>query len=228
MGAVCSNAANLDRSHRYPVRRSFIAPIPPEAAVSQIAVSQIAVSQIAVSQIAVSQIGQSLLRLFVAVWVAVAPPSPHPQQCLEAPVRAPVVAGFRSPSCPYCSGHRGIDYAVAEATVVRAAASGVVTFSGVVVGTRYLVVASADGIAVTYGLLTGTQLLSGDAVLAGQEVGHASWRFYFGVRRNGEYVDPAPLIAGRRFRHRLVPLAGFPARRAKERASTCIVVVERA
>jgi murein DD-endopeptidase MepM/ murein hydrolase activator NlpD len=126
-----------------------------------------------------------------------------------------VVIAFRAPLCPYCAGHRGIEYSIAEHTGVRAVQSGRVSFSGVVVGSRYVVVAHDDGTLATYGLLDEARVKYGDSVQVGQLVAVASGRLYFGLRVFGEYVDPQPLLAQRSPRVRLVPVDGSAARPAR-------------
>ena len=71
--------------------------------------------------------------------------------CLRPPVAAPIADHFRDPPCPWCAGNRGLQYAVAAGTPVRAAAAGTVTFAGLVAGVRYVVLAHADGLRATYG-----------------------------------------------------------------------------
>ncbi len=99
-------------------------------------------------------------------------PAPSPR-CLVPPVPAPVVDPFRDPGCPWCAGNRGLTYGTAPGTPVRAAAAGTVTFSGVVVDTRYVVVEHADGIRATYGGLQSSSFRVGDVVAAGAVVGHS-------------------------------------------------------
>ena len=83
--------------------------------------------------------------------------------CLPPPVAAPVVDPFREPACEWCPGNRGADVRRGRrARVVRAAAAGTVSFSGVVAGTRYVVVEhAAGGLRATYGGLASTPLGGG-------------------------------------------------------------------
>ena len=104
----------------------------------------------------------------VVLWARVVSPLPVPvalPPCLRPPVLAPVVVQFRAPLCPYCSGKRGIEYAMSRHDAVRAVARGVVTFSGVVVRTRYVVVAHVDQTLATYGMLADSAVRSGDQVV---------------------------------------------------------------
>jgi murein DD-endopeptidase MepM/ murein hydrolase activator NlpD len=128
--------------------------------------------------------------------------------CWLPPVDAPVSDPFRPPTCAWCAGNRGIEYATPPETTVRAVASGVVTFSGVVAGVRYVVVGHAGGELVTYGGLAGTMLDTGDVVIAGAVVGTTAGPLHFGVREGGRYVDPAPYLGRLEDRLRLVPLDG--------------------
>jgi murein DD-endopeptidase MepM/ murein hydrolase activator NlpD len=137
-----------------------------------------------------------------------------PSVCLLAPVSAPIVDPFRAPGCQWCPGNRGLQYAVAAGTPVRAAAAGTVSFSGVVAGTSYVVVEhAAGGLRATYGGLAETALHAGDVVAAGSVVGLAGGDgLHFGLRRGDEYVDPAPLLGRLVERPRLVPIDGTPRR----------------
>ncbi|MEM9514421.1 MAG: M23 family metallopeptidase [Actinomycetota bacterium] len=137
--------------------------------------------------------------------------SPSAAACWAPPVVGVVVDPFRAPPCPYCAGNRGIEYEVAPGTRPIAVAPGTVSFSGVVAGTRYVVVALADGRLVTYGRLVASHLRVGDRVRTGAAVGMASGPFYFGVRRDGVPVDPTPLLGRWGGVTRLVPTDGSAA-----------------
>lgn len=145
---------------------------------------------------------------------ATATPEP-PSPCLEPPVAAPVTEGFRSPWCLWCSGHRGIDYSTAPGSPVRAAAGGVVRFAGPVAGTLYVVVAHPSGLRTTYGRLTVLAVSAGSRVRAGETVGTAGRRLFFGVRpasgATGRYLDPARYLLRLVRRPRLVPADGSAA-----------------
>lgn len=134
--------------------------------------------------------------------------------CLWPPVDASIRDHFREPPCPYCAGNRGLEYTVAPGAAVRALATGIVTFSGEVAGVRYVVVGHADGRRATYGRLSGTHLVAGDAVIGGGVVGTASGELYVGLREGEVYIDPEPLIGKARPRPRLIPVDGTPPRPA--------------
>jgi murein DD-endopeptidase MepM/ murein hydrolase activator NlpD len=134
--------------------------------------------------------------------------------CLLPPVSAPVADPFREPACRWCPGNRGLTYDVPAGTPVRAAAAGVVTFSGSVAGTYYLVVAHADGLRATYGELAGSPFDLGDVVVAGATVGPSAGGLHFGLRIGDHYVDPAPYLGRLVERARLVPTDGSAARPA--------------
>jgi murein DD-endopeptidase MepM/ murein hydrolase activator NlpD len=141
-----------------------------------------------------------------------APPSSL--SCLLGPVAAPVVDPFRAPLCEWCPGNRGLQYGAAPGAVARAAAAGVVSFAGVVAGTRYVVIDHAGGgLRATYGDLAVSELRVGDVVAAGGVVGLVGDRgLHFGLRRGETYVDPAPLLGRLVERPRLVPTDGTPRR----------------
>jgi hypothetical protein len=167
------------------------------------------------------------LFVLVALWVSTVLPLPLPATlppCLSPPVHARVAVQFRAPLCPYCSGKRGIEYSTSRHDVVRAAAGGVVTFSGVVVATRYVIVAHSDQTLATYGMLADSAVQSGDLVTEGQIVGHSTSRLYFGLRRSGAYIDPVPLLAQRRWSSHLIPANGAASRPTQIRRPSCEIV----
>jgi len=126
--------------------------------------------------------------------------------CWRPPVDAPITRQFVAPMCVWCPGHRGIEYRTAANAQVSAVAAGRVTFSGVVVGTRYVVVELADGRKVTYGDLAAAAVRRGDRVVVGRVIGRTTARLFLGVRVRGIPVDPLPLLCTDRGRVRLVPL----------------------
>jgi murein DD-endopeptidase MepM/ murein hydrolase activator NlpD len=141
--------------------------------------------------------------------------------CYRAPVSSPVVDPFRVPPCAFCPGNRGLEYRPPAGSPVIAAAAGVVGFSGVVAGVRYLVVEQADGRTATYGRLAAAEVASGTPVAAGQTVGITTDRFYFGLREGSTYIDPAPFLGVLRYRPRLVPVDGSASRRAPPPTMRC-------
>lgn len=162
--------------------------------------------------------------LFVVVFaswalspIAAAEASP----CWRPPVVGEVVDPFRQPACTWCAGNRGIEYRVGADSSVRAAATGVVTFSGSVAGVGYLVIRSAGGYRHTYGRLESILRERGHVVVAGSLVGVASGSFHFGVRRDDTYVDPAPLLGELVGRWRLVPTDGRRARPSPDPELRC-------
>ncbi|MBV9283175.1 MAG: M23 family metallopeptidase [Acidimicrobiia bacterium] len=124
----------------------------------------------------------------------------------QPPVSAPVADPFRPPSTPYGPGNRGIDYATAPGTEVRAAADGEVVFAGQVGGTLHVVLFHGDGIRTSYSFLASTRVQRGDTVHQGQVLGATSAQpFHFGARAGDAYVDPALLFTTGPPRVRLVP-----------------------
>ncbi|HEX2782036.1 MAG TPA: M23 family metallopeptidase [Ilumatobacteraceae bacterium] len=128
--------------------------------------------------------------------------------CYLPPVTSAIIDPFRSPACNYCPGNRGLEYAPATGSRVVAAAPGVVGFSGVVAGVRYLVVDQTDGRTATYGRLASALVAVGATVRAGEPLGTTTARFFFGLRQANRYVDPAPFLGVVRFRPRLIPVDG--------------------
>ncbi len=149
-----------------------------------------------------------------------------------APVPDPVSIGFSLPQGQYGPGNRGLEYVTPPDRVVRAIGPGEVTFAGTVAGERHVSVRHPDGLISSYSYLASIAVTKGQPVNGGHEVGRSGGRFQLGIRREGVYLDPAPLLA-RKLRPRLVgptptarctppaagytflglsPLAGLPAR----------------
>ena len=141
--------------------------------------------------------------------------------CYQPPVASRIVDPFRAPACNYCPGNRGLEYQPTHGSRVVAAAPGVVRFSGVVAGVRYVVIDQADGRSATYGRLASSSLAVAGRVGQGETVGTTTDRFYFGLRVGDRYVDPAPFLGTLRYRPRLVPVDGSPRRRAPPPTMAC-------
>jgi murein DD-endopeptidase MepM/ murein hydrolase activator NlpD len=123
-------------------------------------------------------------------------------------VEAQVAVAYREPACRYCAGHRGIDFDSRAGDSVRAVAAGEVTFAGSVAGTRYVVVAQADGLRATYGGLDRLLVAEGAVVRQRQRLATAAGLVYFGFRRGDDSVDPTLLLGRWRRPARLVPTDG--------------------
>ncbi|MSO59762.1 MAG: hypothetical protein EXQ63_05505 [Ilumatobacteraceae bacterium] len=127
---------------------------------------------------------------------------------LSAPVSGQLVRSFRAPTCEYCAGHRGWDIGFNGQQVVRAATTGIVTFSGTVAGTQFVVQDIGCGLRLTYGRLLdrtngqGIVIVTGDHLGKGDSLGHGEGVLYLGVRRGRQALDPAPFFG--RARARLV------------------------
>ena len=145
----------------------------------------------------------------------------HALPCWYPPVTARVTDPFREPACTWCPGNRGLEYGTATGATVRAAATGRVTYAGMIAGTVYVVVRHGDGRRVTYGNLRANSFDVGDLVVRGQVVGRAAGRFHLGVRERDRYVDPAPFIGQLIRSPRLIPVDGRTANPAPPARLTC-------
>lgn len=131
------------------------------------------------------------------------------------PVDAPVTDPFRPPPQPWLPGNRGLEYATAPGTAVRAAADGVVTFAGAVAGSLHVTVRHPDGIRTSYSYLSSIAVRAGAVVPRGTVVGRSGGRLHVGARRGDTYIDPASLWGSHGPpRVRLVPLDGVGGGRA--------------
>src|SRR2546426_331772 len=87
------------------------------------------------------------------------------------PVDGPVVRRFEAPSTTWGPGHRGVDFAAAPGTPVRAAGAGVVAFAGPVGGRLIVVVAHPGGLRTGYAYLARTAVAAGQSVERGPVLG---------------------------------------------------------
>jgi murein DD-endopeptidase MepM/ murein hydrolase activator NlpD len=128
----------------------------------------------------------------------------------------PVLRRFDPPPQPWLPGHRGVDLGAGPGSAVRAAGDGTVVFAGMVAGRGVVSVEHAGGLRTTYqpvhlGVATGHAVTAG-APLGTLAVGHdgcpASACLHWGLRRDGDYLDPLLLLA--LGRARLLPAAAGP------------------
>ena len=119
------------------------------------------------------------------------------------PVDGPHVVArpFVAPPSPYGRGHRGIDVAAPEGTIVRAPAAGVVHFAGFVVDRPVVSIRHADGVLSSFEPVE-SDLDPGDVVDAGDEIGTllpghcAEPCLHVGARIHGQYVSPVRFLGG--------------------------------
>jgi len=120
----------------------------------------------------------------------------------ERPVPGAVVRPYREPISRFASGHRGVDFAAAPGTPVRASNDGRVTFAGSVAGALHVVVAHAGGIRTSSSFLSrvdvrvGATVRRGDVVgvAGGSGEGHGAGVLHFGARIGDRYIDPMLLF----------------------------------
>ncbi|MER5641577.1 M23 family metallopeptidase [Kitasatospora sp. NPDC002227] len=134
------------------------------------------------------------------------------------PVGGPggVLRRFDAPPVRWAAGHRGVDLAASPGETVRAAAPGVVSFSGVVAG-RPVVTVTHPGsgdppLRTTYlpvagSLPPGIEVAAGAAIgeLAADDSGHCTGGcLHWGLLRGHRYLDPLALLGSGQAR--LLPL----------------------
>ncbi|WP_433677262.1 murein hydrolase activator EnvC family protein [Microbacterium gorillae] len=122
---------------------------------------------------------------------------------IEGAVR--VTRPFLAPPHAYGAGHRGIDLvslAGGSGVVVRAPSDGVIAFVGTVVDRPLLTIDHGDGLVTTLEPVR-SDLAVGALVRAAEDVGTiasgghtANGELHFGVRLNGEYINPLLLLGG--------------------------------
>lgn len=150
----------------------------------------------------------ALALLVGSMMVAVAPAAAAAPPRYLPPVEAPVVDPFRPPAHLYGPGNRGLEYGTDPGAEVHASAPGVVTFAGVVAGSRHVTVLHADGIRTSYSFLDSIAVVVGQRVQRGAVVGTTTGHLHFGARSGDSYLDPASLFGG--FTVRLVPFDDPP------------------
>ena len=109
---------------------------------------------------------------------------------------------YVAPAHEYGPGHRGIDLALLGSPVVLSPAEGIVAFSGGVAGRGILTIDHGGGLVTTLEPVD-TTLVPGASVRRGDQVatlalgGHAPpGSLHFGVRLDGEYINPMLLLGG--------------------------------
>ena len=110
------------------------------------------------------------------------------------PTQRPITDPWRAPPNPYAAGNRGIEFGTVAGDVVLIPADGVVTFSGRVAGTYYLVTQQPDGLRLTLGGLASTPFQKGESVYRGQQAGVAAGPLHAGIRLGDIYADPTNLF----------------------------------
>ena len=119
---------------------------------------------------------------------------------LIPPVDAAIGERFDAPDTTWGPGHRGVDHAAPPGTLVRAVASGTVTFAGDVAGTNAVTIAHAGGLESTYSDLAEISVVAGDVVTEGSWVGFVGEAhrgipgLHLGIKLDGTYVDPETFI----------------------------------
>lgn len=145
----------------------------------------------------------ALIRLFAASVITTAllaaPVGNAVESCvgLRQPVDGPINRSF-APIGRY-SGHWGVDWFVPEATRVRAAGAGTVSFAGSVAGNLTATVDHGGGLRTSYSYLATVAVEPGQPVTESTTVGtsgagHGSPALHFSVRMGAMYVDPLAVI----------------------------------
>ncbi|MFZ2963068.1 MAG: M23 family metallopeptidase [Rhodoglobus sp.] len=142
------------------------------------------------------------MRRALAILCLLSAPLAIPAPSWAWPVAAPhsIVRPYLAPATPYGPGHRGIDLRTADG-VVTAPAPGVVHFAGIVVDRPVLSIRHPGGLISSYEPVTST-LTAGTPVRRGELIGSvvpghcASPCLHFGVRLDGQYVNPLLLLGG--------------------------------
>lgn len=118
------------------------------------------------------------------------------------PMRAVTLAQL--PTQRWLAGHRGVDLDATVGQTVFASAAGTVTFAGVVVDRPVLTVRHNDGALssvepVEAWVAVGDRVERGDAIGEVHDAkGHCAPEVcvHWGIRVNGEYIDPLNVLAG--------------------------------
>lgn len=112
-----------------------------------------------------------------------------------------VTRTFQPPAQKWLSGHRGVDLGAAPGTEVRSPAAGTVSFAGVVVDRPVITVDHGAGLKSSFEPVDAT-VERGQTVARGQVIGIIAAAghcppancVHWGVRRDGEYVNPLQFV----------------------------------
>lgn len=113
--------------------------------------------------------------------------------CIVPPVDGPVVSRY-APVGQY-GGHWGVDFGSEPGSMVRAPASGTVTFAGSVAGMKSVTIEPVPNFKVSLSYLGGILVRKGQRVEAGSIVALSGWAHeteavHLSTRIDGRYVDP--------------------------------------
>lgn len=108
---------------------------------------------------------------------------------------------FQPPAQKWLSGHRGVDLGAAPGTDVRSPAAGTVSFTGVVVDRPVITVDHGHGLKSSFEPVDAT-VTRGQSVARGQVIGTVAAAghcppancVHWGVRRDGDYVNPLQFV----------------------------------
>ncbi len=129
---------------------------------------------------------------------------------LPSPTLRPPIASFSAvrlfdrPATPWAAGHRGIDLRATEGDAIASPGEGEVTFAGTVVDRGVVTVDHGGGLVSSIEPIAATVAV-GDHVDAGDSLGVVSGEpghcfprtcVHWGVRFQGEYVNPLDVLAG--------------------------------
>lgn len=112
-----------------------------------------------------------------------------------------VTRTFQPPAQKWLSGHRGVDLGAAPGTEVRSPAAGTVSFTGVVVDRPVITVDHGAGLKSSFEPIDAT-VTRGQSVTRGQVIGTVAAAghcppancVHWGVRRDGDYVNPLQFV----------------------------------
>jgi murein DD-endopeptidase MepM/ murein hydrolase activator NlpD len=118
--------------------------------------------------------------------------------------RPEVIRGFAIGPALWSPGHRGVDLAARPGAVVRAPAAGIVRYTGVIAGRAVLTLDHGGGLLSSFEPVI-SALRKGRAVKQGDVVGSVATGpthcapatcLHWGVRKNGNYINPLTLLRG--------------------------------
>lgn len=153
----------------------------------------------------------AVLAVVVLSLVVPASASAADGEVLRPPVDAPIAEHFSLPRGPYGPGNRGLDYATEPGTVVRAAGAGRVLFAGPVAGSLHLSIDHGGGLVSSYSFVASLGVSEGELVEAGEAVALTGpVPLHFGLRLDGDYIDPETRLGRRVVTVRLHPVDEDP------------------
>lgn len=142
-----------------------------------------------------------VLAVLVSGWATTSPAEAAHGWAWPVKPKPAIARGFQPPPRKWLSGHRGVDLSTTPGTLIRSPATGTVAFTGWVVDRAVITIDHGGGLKSSFEPVN-PSVKQGDVVARGQILGTVagvdhcppSGCVHWGVRRNGDYVNPLQFV----------------------------------